>query len=51
MKDKDYSYALEELTEWLPRIQKLDSIAEKTFIFANNHWRGRAGSTIRVLRD
>jgi uncharacterized protein YecE (DUF72 family) len=29
---------------------KLDSAAEKTFIFANNHWRGRAVSAIRQPR-
>ena len=29
---------------------KIDSIAEKTFIFANNHWRGQSISTIRQLR-
>ncbi len=46
----DYSYTPQELSEWLPRIRKLDSIAEKTFIFANNHWRGQAVSTIRQLR-
>ncbi|MFC2011820.1 DUF72 domain-containing protein [Chloroflexota bacterium] len=46
----DYSYTPEELSEWLPRIHKLDSMTEKTFIFANNHWRGQAVSTIRQLR-
>jgi len=46
----DYSYTPQELSEWLPKIRKLDSIAEKTFIFANNHWRGQAVSTIRQLR-
>lgn len=46
----DYSYTPQELAEWLPRIRKLDSIAEKTFIFANNHWRGQAVGTIRQLR-
>ena len=46
----DYSYTPQELSEWLPKIQKLDSIAGKTFIFANNHWRGQAVSTIRQLR-
>ncbi|MFC1974496.1 DUF72 domain-containing protein, partial [Chloroflexota bacterium] len=43
----DYSYTQQELSEWLPKIRKLDSIAEKTFVFANNHWRGQAVSTIR----
>jgi len=46
----DYSYSPSELSEWLPRIQKLDGVAEKTFVFANNHWRGQAVSTIRQLR-
>ena len=45
-----FSYAPQELSEWLPKIQKLDRVAEKTFIFANNHWRGQAVSTIRQLR-
>jgi len=46
----DYSYTPQELSQWLPKIQKLDSIAGRTFIFANNHWRGQAVSTIRQLR-
>jgi len=46
----DYSYSQEELGEWLPKIRYLDNIAEKTFVFANNHWRGQAVSTIRQLR-
>jgi uncharacterized protein YecE (DUF72 family) len=46
----DYTYSAEELKEWLPRISKLNSLAEKTYIFANNHWRGQAIGTIRQLR-
>ena len=46
----DYSYTPQELSEWLPKIQKLDRVAEKTFVFANNHWRGQAIDTIRQLR-
>ena len=46
----DYSYSVEELEGWLPKISKLNSMAEKTFIFANNHWRGQAVTTIRQLR-
>ncbi len=46
----DYTYSPSELGEWLPKIQKIDKIAEKTFVFANNHWRGQAVSTIRQLR-
>lgn len=46
----DYSYTAEELNEWLPRIQKLADLTEKTFIFANNHWQGQSVNTIRQLR-
>jgi uncharacterized protein YecE (DUF72 family) len=46
----DYSYTPEELSEWVPKIRKLANVAEKTFIFANNHWRGQAVGTIRQLR-
>ncbi|MDR9459583.1 MAG: DUF72 domain-containing protein [Dehalococcoidia bacterium] len=46
----DYTYSPEELEEWIPKIRKLDQTAEKTFVFANNHWRGQAVSTIRQLR-
>jgi len=46
----DYSYTPEELSEWLPKIRKIDSLTQKTFIFANNHWHAQAVSTIRQLR-
>ncbi len=46
----DYTYSAEELKGWLPRINKLNSLTERTFVFANNHWRGQAIGTIRQLR-
>jgi uncharacterized protein YecE (DUF72 family) len=46
----DYTYQPEELTEWLPKIRKLASATDKTFIFANNHWRGQSIATIRQLQ-
>jgi uncharacterized protein YecE (DUF72 family) len=46
----DYSYKPEEIAEWLPKIQKISGVTEKTFIFANNHWRGQSIDTIRQLR-
>jgi uncharacterized protein YecE (DUF72 family) len=46
----DYTYSIEELSEWLPKIRKIDGLAGKTFIFANNHWQGQAVNTIRQLR-
>jgi uncharacterized protein YecE (DUF72 family) len=38
------------LGKWLPKIQKLGGVTEKTFIFTNNHWRGQSIGTIRQLR-
>ena len=46
----DYTYSPEELSEWLTRIKDLDETAEKTFVFANNHWQAQAVNTIRQLR-
>jgi uncharacterized protein YecE (DUF72 family) len=46
----DYTYKPEELTEWLPKIKKLAGATEKTFVFANNHWRGQSVNTIRQLQ-
>jgi len=46
----DYTYSAEELVEWVPKIKKLDASAERTFLFANNHWRGQAIDTIRQIR-
>ncbi|MCL6430696.1 MAG: DUF72 domain-containing protein [Anaerolineae bacterium] len=46
----DYTYTLEELQEWEPKIRSLDAQAETTFVFANNHWQGQAVGTARQLR-
>jgi uncharacterized protein YecE (DUF72 family) len=46
----DYTYKPEELAEWLPKIKKLAETTEKTFIFANNHWRGQSIDTVRQLQ-
>jgi uncharacterized protein YecE (DUF72 family) len=46
----DYTYKPEELNEWVPKIKKLAGLTEKTFIFANNHWRGQSVNTIRQLQ-
>jgi len=46
----DYTYSDEELAEWVPKIKSLDQRAERTFIFANNHWQAQAVGTARQLR-
>jgi uncharacterized protein YecE (DUF72 family) len=46
----DYTYSKEELQEWVPKIKGLERQSEKTFIFANNHWKGQSVDTIRQLK-
>ena len=46
----DYTYQPEELVEWLPKIKKISEATEKTFVFANNHWRGQSVHTVRQLQ-
>jgi uncharacterized protein YecE (DUF72 family) len=46
----DYAYSADELQEWVPKIRQLDSVAETTFVFANNHWQAKAVDTARQLR-
>lgn len=46
----DYTYGEEELQKWVPKIEKLDSEAQDTYVFANNHWQGQAVNTARQLR-
>ncbi len=46
----DYTYKKEELEEWVPKIKQLNTQAEKTFVFANNHWKGQSVATIRQIK-
>jgi uncharacterized protein YecE (DUF72 family) len=46
----DYTYRKEELEEWTPKIAQLNREASKTFVFANNHYRGQGIDTARQLR-
>jgi uncharacterized protein YecE (DUF72 family) len=47
----DYEYKPEELQEWVPKIEKLNQIANKTFVFTNNHYRGGAVRTAEQLKE
>lgn len=38
----DYRYNAQELRQWIPSIQSLDSQAEKTLVFFNNHFQAKA---------
>lgn len=46
----DYTYKPEELQEWTPKIEKLDHETQKTFVYANNHYRGQGIQTARQLK-
>jgi uncharacterized protein YecE (DUF72 family) len=45
-----YTYSKEELAEWVPKIHKLNEVAEVVSVFANNHYRAQAIDTARQLR-
>jgi uncharacterized protein YecE (DUF72 family) len=46
----DYTYKPEELKEWTPKIQAMDKQADKTYLFANNHYRAQGVDTARQLK-
>ncbi len=45
----DYLYSESELAEWVPRIRRLASEAEKCFAFFNNHARGQAVTNAKMM--
>ena len=51
----DYLYRRSQLAEWLPRIRAMESRAEKTFLFMNNHYEGKAavnaGMFLEMLKE
>lgn len=46
----DYTYKEEELKEWTPKIEEMDQAAERTFVFANNHYRAQGIDTARQMK-
>lgn len=46
----DYTYKPEELREWAPKIERMDALAENTFVFSNNHYRAQGIDTARQLK-
>ncbi|MFN3653380.1 MAG: DUF72 domain-containing protein [Armatimonadota bacterium] len=39
----NYLYSAEELQEWVPKIEAVAAQTEKTYVFFNNHYEGKAG--------
>ena len=47
----DYLYSTDELQEFIPQIKKINSNAERTFIFFNNCHSGSAAINAKMLKD
>jgi uncharacterized protein YecE (DUF72 family) len=46
----DWEYTADELTEWLDRIRQLAAETDRTYVFFNNCYMGRAVKSARLLR-
>ncbi len=46
----DYEYSEEELQEWVPKIKWMQEEAQVVYLFANNHYRGKAVRTAQQLK-
>jgi uncharacterized protein YecE (DUF72 family) len=47
----DYGYSEDELRGWLVKLNELNSLAETTLVYANNHPRGQSLEVVQTLRD
>lgn len=47
----DYRYTDAEISEWIPRIRALESVSDKTYVFFNNHFQGKAADNACRLLD
>ena len=47
----DYLYKESQLAEWVPRIREMAGRAERTFVFMNNHYEGKAPANAKMLRE
>jgi uncharacterized protein YecE (DUF72 family) len=45
----DYLYSEKELAEWAPRIEALAEETDRTYVFFNNHYQGKAGQNAQML--
>jgi uncharacterized protein YecE (DUF72 family) len=47
----DYMYSQEELAEWIPKAKEITDGAKKTFIYFNNHYKGKAAKSALLFLD
>ena len=45
----DYLYTEDELVEWVPKVRELAESTERTFLFFNNHYEGKAGQNAQMM--
>jgi len=45
----DYLYTEEELVEWVPKVRELAEATERTYLFFNNHYEGKAGQNAQMM--
>jgi len=45
----NYTYSVEELREWVPKLRELDAEAPVTLVYFNNHYQGQAARGARDL--
>lgn len=45
----DYLYPENELEEWIPKIRHIASKTDRTYVFFNNHYRGKSVKNARML--
>jgi uncharacterized protein YecE (DUF72 family) len=45
----NYLYNEDELREWVPRIRELNELTDRTYVFANNHFEGKAVKNAQML--
>lgn len=45
----DYLYSEDELGEWVPKVRDVASATEKTYLFFNNHYQGKAAQNAQLF--
>jgi len=45
----DYLYSPDELQEWVPKVRDLQAVTEKTYLFFNNHYQGKAAQNAQAF--
>lgn len=47
----DYLYKKSQLEEWVPKIKEMDTRADRTFVFTNNHYEAKAVQNAKTLEE